>query len=130
MKKESKKKQINGMSRIIIILFLLLLVHYSGYSQSDSSIFSKSRILTSLFGSLTNQQVDIANGESTITTAYSIGTKSGVFVRNKWTMGASFSLTRSDFQSSNFKFDSENLVIGFWNRYTYLKYNRLRSTLN
>jgi hypothetical protein len=106
-----------------LLLFTLVLIIGlpSNAQQADTLIFAKGRVITSLFGSLSNKITDI-NGaeENNITTSYTVGTKSGVFMADKWAMGVNFSLSRSDFATPTFVLESENLVIGYWNRYYFL----------
>lgn len=104
------------MNRLVVFIFLLLLTHRGVAQKEDSLIFAKNRMLTSLFGSISTQKVDIASGGTVNTTGYTIGTNSGFFVKNNWILGLNFSLSKSEFKNSNASVDSENLLLGLWNR--------------
>jgi len=97
-------------------LLCLLLVFRTEAQTQDSTVFSKGRVLSNLYGNISNQYVDVSSGGSIKTTGYRIGTKSGVFVKDNWALGLNFSLAKNDFEKSNIKLDSEDFLIGIWSR--------------
>lgn len=104
--------------RHVLILNLFLLFSLLGNAQGgDTLTFAKDRMLTSLFGSISNQQVDIASGGTVSTIGYTLGTKSGIFIKNNWALGLHFSLSKSDFTNTDISVDSENLLLGLWSRF-------------
>ncbi len=103
--------------RYIILLTLLLLKTINNYAQeADTVTFAKDRFLTSLYGSLSNQQVDVGSGGNVTTTGYTIGTKSGRFIKNNWVLGLNFALSKSDFNNGTITLGSEDLTLGLWSR--------------
>jgi len=104
------------MKRLIFIaVFFGMLT--TGYAQdADTLTFAKGRMMTSLYGSLSNQQVNIASGGSLKTTGYTIGTKSGSFIKNNWILGVNFALSRTDFNNNDIDIDYEDLLLGLWTR--------------
>ena len=104
------------MKRLIFIaVFFGMLT--TGYAQdADTLTFAKGRMMTSLYGSLSNQQVNIASGGSLKTTGYTIGTKSGSFIKNNWILGLNFALSRTDFNNNDIDIDYEDLLLGLWTR--------------
>ena len=102
--------------QILFIKFLLLIPFVSHSQAGDTLTFSKNRMLTSLYGSISNQQVDIASGGTVSTIGYTLGTKSGFFIINNWALGLNFSLSKSEFKNTNVNIDSENLLLGLWSR--------------
>lgn len=103
--------------RQIIFLKLLLLIPIIVHSQvQDSLVFSKNRMITSLFGSISNQKVNIASEGSVNTIGYTLGTKSGIFIKDNWALGLNFSLSKSDYKNTDVNFESENLLLGLWSR--------------
>lgn len=100
-------------------ILLLSLVPFSGHAQAqdiDSLTFSKGRILTSLYGTLSNQKVNITSGEEIRTTGYTLGTKSGQFIKNNWVLGLNFALSKSDIANAGAAIESEDLLLGLWSR--------------
>lgn len=88
-----------------------------GYAQEEDTLtFAKGRMMTSLYGSLSNQQVNMASGGSIKTTGYTIGTKSGSFIKNNWVLGVNFALSRTDFANADIDIDFEDLLLGLWTR--------------
>jgi hypothetical protein len=79
-------------------------------------IFAKGRLMTSLYGSLSNQEVNSASGASLKTIGYTIGTKSGSFIKNNWVFGLNFALSRTDFSNADIDIDYEDLLLGLWTR--------------
>ncbi|WP_068475306.1 outer membrane beta-barrel protein [Saccharicrinis aurantiacus] len=98
------------------ILLILLCWGTISAQESDSTIFAKGRILSSLYGNISNQNADVSSGGSIKTTGYRIGTKSGVFIKDRLAIGLNFELSRTDFDKNDFKLDSENFLIGPWSR--------------
>lgn len=108
--------------RQILFLKFLLLIHFLSHAQGgDTLTFAKKRMLTSLFGSISNQQVDITSGGTVRTTGYTLGTKSGIFIKNNWALGLNFSLSKSEFKNDGVSIDSENLLLGLWSRLYFAK---------
>lgn len=105
--------------RFLIVIFLCALVSFNSYAQEqykDTLTFSKGRFLTSLYGTLSNQKVDIASGEEIRTTGYTLGTKSGLFVKNNWALGLNFALSKADVLNAGAAIESEDLLLGLWSR--------------
>lgn len=109
------------LQRILLLIVLLLITFFGHAQESDTLTFAKNRVLTSLFGSISNQQVDITSGGSVKTTGYTIGTKSGIFIKNNWALGLNFSLSKSEFKNINATMESENLLLGLWSRLYFAK---------
>ncbi len=108
--------------KVTIYTFLLFLIANSIQAQTqDSSIFIKGRILSNLYGNISNQYVDVSSGGSIKTTGYRIGTKSGVFLKDDWALGVNFALSKTDFDKANIKLDSESFLIGLWSRLYFAK---------
>ncbi len=104
------------MRQILFLKFLLLIPFLSHSQVGDTLTFSKNRMLTSLFGSISNQQVDVTSGGTVSTIGYTIGTKSGIFIKNNLALGLNFSLSKSEFKNAGVNIDSENLLLGLWSR--------------
>ncbi len=110
------------MNKYIVSIFFVLVFTYTSEAQEhDSMVFAKGRVLSSLYGNISNQYADVSSRESIKTTGYRIGTKSGVFLKDNWTLGINFSLSRTDFERSNIKLDSEDFLIGLWSRLYFAK---------
>lgn len=106
------------MNKLLITLWILSLATPITLAQeTDSLIFDKGRVLTSLYGNISNQYVDVNSGGSVKTTGYRIGTQSGVFLKKNWALGLNFSLSKSNFDKANMQLDNEELLLGLWSRF-------------
>lgn len=104
------------MRGLIFIAVFFGIISY-GYTQdADTLIFAKGRLMTSLYGSISNQEVNSASGGTLKTTGYTIGTKSGSFIKNNWVFGINFALSRTDFSNADIDIDYEDLLLGLWTR--------------
>lgn len=105
--------------RFFISVLLFSLLSSGSYAQEqeiDTLTFAKGRFLTSLYGTLSNQKVNIVSGEEVRTTGYTIGTKSGQFIKDNWVLGLNFSLSKSDITNAGADIESEDLLLGLWSR--------------
>lgn len=104
------------MKRLLFVAVFFGIIS-TGYAQNEDSLtFAKGRMMTSLYGSLSNQQINIVSGGSLKTTGYTIGTKSGSFIKNNWVLGINFALSRTDFSNADIDVDYEDLLLGLWTR--------------
>jgi hypothetical protein len=104
------------MKRLTFIIIFFGIITTGFAQNADTLTFAKGRMMTSLYGSLANQQVNIASGGSLKTTGYIIGTKSGSFIKNNWVLGLNFALSRTDFSNNDLDIDYEDLLLGLWTR--------------
>jgi len=111
------KNKYSSSKTLWVVLGFILFISPSLYAQNqDTTIFLKGRVLTSLVGSVSNQSSALESGNIIKTTAYSIGTQSGIFLQNKWVLGVNFNLSRSAFDNTSESLVSEDLLIGVWSR--------------
>ncbi len=111
------KNKYSGTKALWLALGFLFFLNISLSAQKqDTTIFEKGRVLTSLVGSVSNQSSALESGSTIKTTAYSIGTQSGIFLQNKWVLGVNFNLSRSAFDNTSESLISEDLIIGVWSR--------------
>ena len=102
---------------ILTLIFVFnLLTAGIAQTESDTVTFAKGRSITSLFGSLDNQRVNLSNGRVFETTAYTIGTKSGKFIKDNWTLGLNFSLSRGEIENTLTVNKDEGFTLGLWSR--------------
>jgi hypothetical protein len=105
---------------------VLLLSSISLFSQErDSTILIKGRYITGLSGSISSQSVNgnILGGQVTRkVNEYIIGTKSGYFIQDGWTLGLDFTLSKSEFKNPELHVSSEKLSLGLWSRYYFMRY--------
>ncbi len=111
--------------------FLLIAIFFfSSLCQAqveDSLTLAKGRYITSLFGSIKSQLVEgSSNGSISDVKAngYTLGTKSGIFIKNTWAIGLHFSLSKSGYSDANAGFITEELLIGLWNRWYFVKFDQ------
>lgn len=105
------------MKKLFSFSYLIILAITIGQAQdTDSLMFENGRILTSLYGNISNQYVDVKSGGSIKTTGYRIGTQSGVFIKNNWALGVNFGLSKLDFNRPKLEFENEELLLGLWTR--------------
>ena len=115
MASSSRTKNMKIKRLVFTIVFLSIIT--TGYAQNaDTLTFAKGRMLTSLYGALSNQKVNTASGESHKTSGYTIGTQSGSFIKNNWVLGINFALSRTDFSNDDIDIDYEDLILGLWTR--------------
>jgi len=104
--------------RYLYFLSILFFINLNVIGQEkDTLTLAKGRMFTSLYGTLSNQQVDVGSGEKLISIGYTIGTMSGAFIQDNWILGMNFSLSKSAFSGDEAKLDNEELLIGPWVRY-------------
>lgn len=106
-------------STISFALVAFIFFHTNGYAQNtDTLIFAKGRYLTSLYGSIGSEKATLVNGNSTQlkSTKNTIGTQSGVFIKNNWVLGVNFALAKEEVTNSDVNVAAEELILGFWNR--------------
>lgn len=91
--------------------------------DTDTLTFARGRFITSLYGSIGSEKATLVNGNSTSlkSTKNTIGTQSGVFVKNNWAMGVNFALAKEEVTNNDVNVDAEELILGFWNRLYFAK---------
>jgi len=104
------------MKRLIFVAVFFGIITTGLAQVADTLTFAKGRMMTSLYGSLSNQTVNVATGGSFKTSGYTIGTQSGSFVKNNWVLGVNFALSRTDFSNDDIDIDYEDLILGVWTR--------------
>ncbi len=108
------------------LLGFILLISLHGLAQDqDSVILVKGRYITGLNGSISSQSVNgnILGGQvARKVNEYSIGTQSGYFIKDGWTLGMEFSLGKTEFRNPDLHVSAENVSIGIWSRYYFMRY--------
>lgn len=91
----------------------------------DSTILIKGRYITGLNGSISSQSVNgnLLGGQvNRKVNEYIIGTKSGYFIRDGWTLGLDFTLSKSEFKNPELHVSAEGLSLGLWSRYYFTRF--------
>lgn len=102
--------------RHLLLLSLLFMITFGSYAQNDTLTYAKGRVITSLYGAISNQKLKLTTGEIYKYAGYTLGTKSGVFIKNNWVLGLNFSLTKTEFSNININTNDEDFVLGLWSR--------------
>lgn len=112
------------------LFFLIAIFFFSSLCNAqvqDSLTLGKGRYITSLFGSIKSQLVEGSSNGSISdfkTNGYTLGTKSGIFIKNAWAIGLHFSLSKAEKSDVNAGFISEELLIGLWNRWYFVQFDQ------
>jgi outer membrane protein W len=112
------KMNLNLSMRFIYFLGILIFVNTNLQGQeSDTTVLTKGRIFSSLYGTLTNQQTEVSTSGTLVSNGYTLGTKSGKFLKDNWVSGINFSLSKTEFSNSFANLDNEELLLGLWTRF-------------
>ena len=114
---------INSLTRIFLLMSVIAFCTKAFAQKTDTLTFAKGRFLTSLYGSIGSEKASLVNGNSASlkSTKNTIGSQSGIFVKNNWAMGVNFALSKEEVTNTDVSVDAEELILGFWNRLYFAK---------
>ena len=108
----------NMRSKLLYLISLFLMgFHLVQAQNNDSTVLGRGRFLSSLNGSISGQRIDSDYLGQSFSSGYIIGTKSGVFITDKWALGLNLSLGNEEYENLSGAFDFEDFSIGPWSRY-------------
>ena len=97
-------------------ILIFISINANGQENDSTKTLSKGRIFSSLYGTLTNHQAEVS-GESLTSNGYTLGTKSGKFLKDNWVLGMNFSISKSEVNNQFASLDNEDLLLGIWTRF-------------